>query len=789
MNISINWLKEYVDIPVSPQELAKLFSLKSAEVGRLEKLVEASKLVVGYVKSSIDHPQSDHLHICEVDTGEESLQIICGAPNVKSDQYVIVALEGAVLPGDFKIKKAKIRGVESNGMICSLEELGIEKKYHNEDGIHELKNDAIIGSNPLAYLNLDDYVMELDLTPNRSDLLSVIGVAYDTAAILKTDVLLPKIEINESSEENSVSVFTETKGCKSYYARVVKNVKIEQSPQWLKARLIASGIRPINNVVDISNFVMLEYGQPLHFFDYDQIKTNKIVVRDAFPNEVITTLDGKKRDLLKDDLVITDGELPIALAGVMGGFETEVEPHTTSILIEAATFDPRRVRLTSKRLDLRSEASMRFERGLDPARSSEACDRAAMLLQNIAGGTVLNGTSHFDTHHYQKKEISLSLDKIKQVTGAPYTVEDIKSVLSALKFAFTKDGSVFNIDIPSRRIDLSYDQDIIEEIVRIHGYDFIPTTYPKTPTEGGLSEKQKLRRKIRNYLVNIGLDETVTYSLVSNEKALAFDINETSVIALQNPMSEEKSTLRHSLVPSLLDVITYNQSRKIDDVKLFEIGRTYYIDNEREVISGALSGSYQPSLWQGKKEVIDFFLVKGIVEGILSVMNVSKVTIRPFTDPVSFLHPGQSAEIVVQEEVIGYLGKLHPEVEHMNDLKNVYVFEIDFDQLLNFGVSKVVMKSIPKYPSVSRDIALVVDNDISASALLNELKRSNPHTLVEVTLFDLYVGDKLEKGKKSVAFNMLFQDESKTLSTEEVDGFVAKALKNLNTKFNAVLRG
>ncbi|MGD9909105.1 MAG: phenylalanine--tRNA ligase subunit beta [Candidatus Izemoplasmatales bacterium] len=788
MKVSIEWLKEYATVNVQPQELEKAFSLKSAEVASLEKLVDASNLVIGHVLTCTDHPDSDHLHVCEVNTGANVLQIICGAPNVEVNQKVIVALDGALLPGNFKIKKAKIRGVESNGMICSLEELGIEKKYHNEDGIHVLSDEAVPGGNPLEYLSLEDYVMDLELTPNRSDLLSMIGVAYDTKAILNTEVHLPKVKVNEVSEENTVSVFTETAGCKSYYARVVKDVKITESPTWLKARLIASGIRPINNVVDISNYVMLEYGQPLHFFDYDRICTNRIVVRDAIENETIQTLDGKIRNLVKDDLVITDGEKAIALAGVMGGYSTEVEPTTTSILIESATFDSRRIRLTSRRLDLRSEASMRFERGLDPARSILACDRAASLLEVLAGGKTLKGVSYFDMHNYDKVTVSISLEKIIHTTGAPYTVDDIKKIFDSLSFDYKKEGNNFEVEIPSRRQDIKTAQDLIEEIVRIHGYDFIPTTYPKTPTEGGLTTLQKMRRKVRNYLSSVGLDETVTYTLVSKEKAVLFDQKDLSTIHLQNPMSEEKSSLRHSLLPSMLDVVYYNQSRKVDEVKLFELGRVYSYDFEREVLSGVLTGHYQTSLWQGKKETVDFFTLKGLVEGVLQLFNLSSYRILPFKETPSFLHPGQSAEVCVGNDVIGFIGKLHPAMESNYDLKNIYVFELDFASLMKYGKSSVVMKSVPKYPSVSRDIAFVVSDEVSADELTKEIKKTNPQKLIQVTLFDLFKGGNVEAGYKSVAYNLIFQDSEKTLSTEEVDQAVDKVLKTLEKKFSASLR-
>ncbi len=788
MNVSLNWLKELVDINCSYPELVNKFNLKSAEISRLEKLVDASMLTVGHVLTCVEHPSSDHLHVCEVEVREETLQIICGAPNVAAGQNVIVALVGAVLPGDFSIKKAKIRGIESFGMICSLEELGIEKKYHGEDGIHVLSEDAIIGDDPLKHLYLDDTVMEIDITPNRSDLLSMIGVAYDTKALLNTTVHLNKVEVIENNEENPSSVFTETNGCRSYYARVVRNVKIHQSPVWLKSRLIAAGVRPINNVVDISNYVMLEYGQPLHTFDFDKIQSKKIVVKDANDLDEIVTLDGKKRILTSEDLVITDGEKLIALAGVMGGLETEVSAETTTILIESATFDPIRVRKTSKRLDLRSEASIRFERGLDPARSKEACDRAAELLKELADGEIMKGTSFFDMHSNRPIVVNLPLSKVTQTTGREYSLDEIKEVFNRLTFDYSVRDGEFKVTVPTRRQDILGVQDLIEEIVRIHGYEFIPTTFPVTPTSGSLTQIQKLRRKVRSFLTSVGLDETNTYSLTTEEKATMFDLEASKPIRLFNPMSEEKAYLRHSLIPSMLDALQYNLARKIDQVRFFELGKNYQLGREKEILCGVLSGDYQNTLWQGKKEPIDFFVVKGILSALLYRLSIENAEIEKPTILIPFLHPGICAVVNLNGRHIGYLGKLHPEVEMKLDLPSTYVFEIDFDAIATYQVPEVIMKPIPKYPSVSRDIAILLDEQITSKEIVEVIQSSMKSSLQSVQIFDLYKGDKIQKGKKSIALNLMFQDEQKTLSTEEIDQFISKIVKRLNTSFGAELR-
>lgn len=787
MKVSINWLKEYVDVPVTSQELVNKFNLMSSEVAELNKLVDATGLTIGYVETCEIHPNADKLHVCQVNVGKETLQIICGAPNVDKGQKVIVALDGAILPGNFKIKKAKIRGIESNGMICALDELGIDKKYHQETGIHVLNEDAPIGEDPLKYMHLDDEVFELDLTPNRGDLLSILGVAYDTKALLNTTLHIEEPDYQESSEKNPVEVFTETKGCPSYYAVVIKNIEIKESPYWLKARLIASGVRPINNVVDITNYVMLEYGQPLHAFDFDKIETKRIVVRNALENETLITLDGKTRELVKEDIVITDGVKPIALAGVMGGLDTEVSSSTTSILLESATFDSISVRKTSKRLDLRSEASMRFERGLDPQKTLLTAKRATTLFQSLANGEVCKKPSFFDTYDMKKKTLDIPLDKVRSIVGYPFTQEDIKSVFDRLSFDYQNYSEGVRVVIPSRRPDLKTVQDFVEEIVRIFGYQNIPLTTPNTPTTGQLTLKQSLRRKAKSILNYFGLDEIISYSLVSSEKAKQFDLSNEELISLMHPMTEERSTLRHSLLPSLLDVVVYNASRKQDNMQVFELGKVYFKE-EKEYLSGVLSGLYQPSLWQGKKEVVDFFLVKGILLSLIEQLGYQTVEVRKPESDIHFLHPGISAEIYVQNQKIGYVGKLHPEVEHAYGLNQTFVYEIDFTTLVGLSQKDRKFKAIAKYPSVTRDMALVVEGNQSAEEILQVVKQAGKKMLESVEIFDLYEGNQLEQGKKSIALKLIFQDYEKTLETEEVDQIFNRIVKALTEKCQATLR-
>ncbi len=789
MKVSMNWLKEMVDIGDDYKLLETKFNLMSQEVESLYKLIDIDNLVIGHVKTCDKHPEADKLSVTTVDVGDEVLQIICGAPNIAEGQKVIVSKVGACLPGDFKIKKSKIRGIESNGMICSLEELGIKEFDSEETGIYVLGDDAETGQDPLKYLHLDDYVLDLDLTANRSDLLSMEGVAYDVACMLDKEYKPVQHQYETRREENTIKVFTDTKDCLAYYGQVIDNVKLGQSPYWLKSRLIAAGIRPISNVVDITNYVMLQYGQPLHAFDYDKIRTDRILVRHAKEDETLITLDGQTRKLLASDIVITDGKYPIALAGVMGGKETEVGEGTTKILLESAFFDPLCVRKTSKRLDLKSESSSRFEKGIDPGKIKKAMDFASELFIKLAGGEVVGEYSFFDTTQKEPSAVVLSLERLNQVTGREFTVGEVKSILKRLNFDNHVSGSdVFRIDVPTRRQNMFGYQDIIEEIVRISGYDKIPLTIPATPTFGYLTKTQQLRRTVRNYFVNNGFNETISYSLVNETQAIEFDQEKLSIVEIMNPLNKEKSILRHSLIPSLLDILQYNKSRKISDVFLFEIGRSYREEKEVEYLSGLITGVYQSNLWQGKKEIADFYLLKGIIEGMLLRLHIENYRIVKAEKPLSMMHPGMVADVFIGEEYLGYLGKLHPQKEMDMNLDKTFIFEFNFEILSSAYNDDLVMVEIPKFPSVSRDLAIIVDKDLTAEKIIDEVKLAGKKTLKNVEIFDIYSGQGIASDKKSIALSLTLQNVEKTLETKEVDTVVERIIKQLENTINAKLR-
>lgn len=786
MKVSLNHLKEFLDIDVSLDELSELFNLHSGEVEESHNLVDATNLVVGYVKSKEKHPDADKLNVCQVDLGDKVEQIVCGAPNVDSGQYVIVSKVGAVLPGGFKIKKSSIRGVESNGMICSLAELGIDKKYIDASGIHVITKPCKAGDDPLEVLDLNDSVMALDLTPNRADLLSVMGVAYDAAAILNKEIKLKEISNQEIDKENTVSIELDTENCMSYHTRVLEDVVIKESPSWLQSRLIAMGIRPINNVVDITNYVMLETGQPLHAFDYDTLTTNKIVVRMAKENEKLTTLDEQVRELNTSDIVITDGEKAIALGGVMGGLDTEINENTTRVLLESAVFNPTNIRKTSRRLDLRSEASTRFERKVDPKRTKLALELATKLFVELADGKVYKGANNVDNIDYTEKVIETSVNQINSILGSDLPNEEIKSILSRLNFDYEeKDGNLF-VTAPSRRQDIYTYQDIVEEVGRIYGYDNLPLTLPKTVKVGKLSEMQKFKRSLKTKLTGLGMTEVVTYSLVSEDRVNDFSKEELPYTKLAMPMSSDRTSLTLSPLNGIVDVLKYNQARKNSNLALFEIGKRYDQD-ETVVLSGAITGITSHTNWKGEREVVDFYTVKGVLDSLFGATYLSHLTYES-SSSYKNLHPGQTAIIKDFRGEVGFIGKLHPEYAKKHNLKNVYVFELDVKKLFDLRRVLKKQKEINKFPEMTRDIAVVCDKSIEASTLLNTVNKAGKRMLVSSEVFDLYLGTPLKETEKSLAIKLVFSDPKRTLETKEVDDRVQEVLKALESKHNAVLR-
>ncbi|HEK4312368.1 TPA: phenylalanine--tRNA ligase subunit beta [Staphylococcus aureus] len=781
MLISNEWLKEYVTIDDSVSDLAERITRTGIEVDDLiDYTKDIKNLVVGFVKSKEKHPDADKLNVCQVDIGEdEPVQIVCGAPNVDAGQYVIVAKVGGRLPGGIKIKRAKLRGERSEGMICSLQEIGISSNYipkSFESGIYVFSESQVPGTDALQALYLDDQVMEFDLTPNRADALSMIGTAYEVAALYNTKMTKPETTSNElelsANDELTVTIENEDK-VPYYSARVVHDVTIEPSPIWMQARLIKAGIRPINNVVDISNYVLLEYGQPLHMFDQDAIGSQQIVVRQANEGEKMTTLDDTERELLTSDIVITNGQTPIALAGVMGGDFSEVKEQTSNIVIEGAIFDPVSIRHTSRRLNLRSESSSRFEKGIATEFVDEAVDRACYLLQTYANGKVLKDRVSSGELGAFITPIDITADKINRTIGFDLSQNDIVTIFNQLGFDTEINDDVITVLVPSRRKDITIKEDLIEEVARIYGYDDIPSTLPvfDKVTSGQLTDRQYKTRMVKEVLEGAGLDQVITYSLVSKEDATAFSMQQRQTIDLLMPMSEAHASLRQSLLPHLIEAASYNVARKNKDVKLFEIGNVFFANGEGELpdqveyLSGILTGDYVVNQWQGKKETVDFYLAKGVVDRVSEKLNLEFSYRRADIDG---LHPGRTAEILLENKVVGFIGELHPTLAADNDLKRTYVFELNFDALMAVSVGYINYQPIPRFPGMSRDIALEVDQNIPAADLLSTIHAHGGNILKDTLVFDVYQGEHLEKGKKSIAIRLNYLDTEETLTDERV---------------------
>lgn len=804
MFVSYKWLEDYVDLQgIDPAVLAEKITRAGIEVEGIEYKGEGVKgVVIGHVLEREQHPNADKLNKCLVDIGaEEPVQIICGAPNVDKGQKVAVATVGAVLPGNFKIKKAKLRGEASHGMICSLQELGIESKLvakEYAEGIFVFPNDAETGADAMAALQLDDAILELGLTPNRADAMNMLGVAYEVAAILGAEVKLPETSYETAAEKaaDAVSVKIEdTQANPHYAAKIIKNVKIGPSPLWMQTKLMNAGIRPHNNVVDITNFVLLEYGQPLHAFDYDRFGSKEVVVRKAAENETIVTLDEQERKLSSSHLVITNGKKAQAVAGVMGGAESEVREDTTSILLEAAYFDGQTVRKASRDLGLRSEASARYEKGIDPARVLLAAERACSLIQAYAGGEVLSGTVEENHLKIEANNIHVSVEKVNAVLGMTIAKEEIISIYKRLGFAVGEAEDVLVVTVPSRRGDIKIEEDLIEEAARLYGYDNIPSTLPETAgTTGGLTPYQAKRRKVRRFLEGAGLSQATTYSLTNDKKAAAFAIEKSFNTMLALPMSEERSILRHSLVPNLLEAVSYNLARQTDSVALYETGSVFLTKEEntkpveKERVAGAVTGLWRKNLWQGEKKPVDFFVVKGIVEGLPHQLNVSD-RIEFVQSERKNMHPGRTANILLNGSLAGFIGQVHPAMEKELDIKETYVFELDLHALLTEETEPLVYTAIPKYPSVTRDIALVADKTVTSGQLEAVIKDAGGALLKEVTVFDVYEGEHMEEGKKSVAFSLQYVNPEQTLTEEEVTKVHENVLKALEETYQAVLRG
>ncbi len=786
MKLSTNFVKDYVDIDVDLKTLAEDMTGVGNEYDSAEKLINATNLVVGEVIECEMHPDSDHLHVCKVNVGNEVLQIVCGAPNVRKGLKVIVALVGAELPGDFKIKAGKIRGVESNGMLCSIAELGLDSKFlkpEDKEGIHELPETAVPGEDPIKLMGMDDGVIDFELTSNRGDLLSILGMAYEIGAIYDKKVKDIDLSYNQSNEDinNSFKVNVKTDNCSIFLAKRVENVVIKESPTFIKNRLIASGIRPINNVVDISNYVMLEVGQPLHYYDADTLN-GCLEVRMAEENEKLTTLDDVERTLSSEDIVISDGKKAIGLAGVMGGADTEITENTKNIMIESAIFDNVKIRKTSKEI-LRSEASNRFEKGLDPNRTYMAIERSCHLLEKYADAKIVGGLVKYDTTSLEDTKIGVSLEKVNRVLGTTISKEDVLNVFRKLAFECEVNGDKITVSVPKRRIDISIEEDLIEEVGRIYGVNNIEGKLPSLPLKQG-SYNKKLRN-IRNKMIDLGLNETLSYILVNDKEATKYTTDNVEIVKLLDPMTEERNTLRYSMIPSLVKIYEYNKARSQKDVSIFEIGKGFYKKDEQYgenlKLCALMTGERYLSV---KSKQVDFYDIKGVAEELLDYLGYAGRYSFVVKDelPKEF-HPYQTAQISVNNDVVGIIGKLHPNCTK----DNVYVLEINLDKLLEKKTGKMKYKEISKFPSVKKDLAVVIDKDITSEEIAKQIKKLAGNLLLGSKIFDVYTGENIEENKKSIAYSLEFGAADRTLTDDEINAILEKIIAGLE-KQGAIIR-
>lgn len=795
MDISLKVLNRYIKVDdQDPKELADKITSIGLEVEGMHNLANGNNMTIGYVLECVPHPDSDHLNVCKVEVKPgEIRQIVCGAPNVAANQKVIVANPGCDLGNGFIIKESKIRGVESNGMICSIAELGLDQrllKPEDKEGIHVLDDNAPVGEDPLEYIGLKDTILEIGLTPNRADCMALTSFAYEVGAILKRDVNLPKIE-TKGIDGSGINVKVNTDLCSFFGAKLVKGVTTKESPEWLKNALLASGIKPINNIVDISNFVMLETGQPIHMYDYNKLNKKEFVIKTGFDCKEIL-LDGEEYTIEPNDIIVSTDDGIGCVAGVMGSNSTKIDENTTNIVIEVATFDGATLRETARRLNLLTDASQHYIKGaLNTANSLNILERCANLLEELADAKEIYKSVTTDLN-IEERYVEVSTSKVNGLLGTNISTLEIEEIFNSLKFEFTLNGEQFNVKVPTYRNDITMAADLIEEVARIYGYDKIPSTLPEmSMTVGKRSDVQAKKHMIRNLLKDQGLHETLTYSLTSPTLVDDFNIFHTNeTIKLAMPLGEERSVTRKSIISSLLQVINYNQSHNIKDVNVFELSTTYSKNTELQNLAIACCGEYNGLAFKQISYKADYYLMKGFVETIFKNLGVEESRyklVRVDQNDTNY-HPGRSAYIMIGKEIVGVIGNIHPLMEKKYNVKDVYVVELNLTTLLNLKTSKVKFVDIPMYPSVSRDIALVMDKDVATYDVCRKIIQASKQLVKETKIFDVYEGEHIGANKKSVAINLIFQDPKGTLEENTINAVMEKILESVSKEFNAVLR-
>lgn len=805
MKVSYQWLKEYLDIDVEPHELAEKIARTSVDINDVYSLSDGlKKIVVGDVITCEPHPDSDHLHVCQVDVGEdEPIQIVCGAPNVAAGEKVIVALHGARIGDNVKIKRGKIRGVQSNGMLCALQELGFSDKIapkDYDDGIYLLPDDAKPGESVFPYLGMDDVIIDTDVTPNRGDMLSIYGNVNDIAAFYGLKPHFKEVAVKEETSQATSDLLsaqvTDSKLAPTYKLRVVDGVTVADSPLWLQIKLWNSGVRPVNNVVDITNYVLLKYGQPLHSYDYDQLPGHDFGVRHAQADEKFTTLDGDEQILKESDIVVTAAGQPVALAGTMGGQGTAVSASTKTVALEAAIFDPIMVRKQARRLDLHSESSMRFERGINPATVETALGEAAELISELAGGQVTTGIVTASEKPAEDKQITLSLAKINHVLGTELSQDEVSDIFNRLAFPVdVVDDDQLTVTVPSRRWDIFVAADLYEEIARIYGYDNLPATLPvMTRNHGGLTPRQKFLRASRHEMEGMGLTQAISYSLTTEDKAKQFQIEPLAEpMKLDFPMSSDHVATRMSLISGLLIDMAYNVARNVNNVALYEAGRVFLPKGgerpeEQEHLAGAITGQLLANSWHKQDQPVDFFQIKGIVERYLHNLGLAGTITYRATQDRAEMHPGRTADIYVDDQLVGFVGQVHPRTAKDYKVPATYVFELNLEALLAADKVANEYHPISKYPAITRDIALLVDRNVTNADVVAVIEKRAGAFLKKVYLFDVYSGFHLPKGKKSLAYTLTYQDGHDTLTEDQVNKAFAKVTQALEDELAAEIR-
>ncbi|MDP2798424.1 MAG: phenylalanine--tRNA ligase subunit beta [Deltaproteobacteria bacterium] len=802
MRVTLNWLKEFVDVDIPVEDLAERLTMVGLEVENLTHYdAGLGQVVVGHITDILPHPHAENLSLCRVVSGKNTYRVICGARNIRSGDKVPLALEGAVLPGPLRISRTSIKGEYSEGMLCSAAELGLGE---DKSGVYILPADMESGL-PLAQaLELEDYVLEIGLTPNRADCLSVLGIAREAAAILHKKIRYPKIKISEREEDIHEVISVEVRAvdlCPRYAGRIIKDVTVAESPLWLRKRLLAVGIRPVNNIVDVTNYVLMEYGQPLHAFDLERLAGKRIIVDQARNNETFTTLDGVERTLSDNMLMIADGEKNVALAGIMGGINSEITPKTRSVFIESAYFDPISVRRTSRRLNLSTESSYRFERGIDMEGVGAALDRAVSLMAKAGGGKILRGRIDVYSGPERRKPIPIRVGQVNRLLGSDLKKGEIRRLLESIGIKVREAGKdALLATSPSFRGDLGREVDFIEEVARLDGYEKIPVKLPVVSlTTPARIKSQAVTKICRSVLSGLGFYEVINYSFMDKRATKLLKISGTDErnrhVHLLNPLTEEQSVLRTSLIPNLLSTVCSNLNKWNNNLRLFEVGKIF-IDQgesrqpvEKTYLTGMCTGLRYPEGVHFTGDEVDFFDIKGGMEAVFQALGISGYSLDQAVESAPYLRKEESARIVLGPKTLGFVGEMDPSVCEGFDVKEkVFMFELSFDDLVEAYKGPKVFKPLPRYPAVMRDMAIIVSEDVPAGRILRVINELGGDLMENVFIFDVYQGRQIERGYKSLALRVIYRSSEKTLEDEEVNAIHQRIVNDILSRFNGRLR-